>query len=601
MKKINLKSNRERKKSNSIFSILGRFTDKHILDFVFIGFFFFALTLVFSLYKLQILKGYEYNQQVLQRNTGSIKLERRGTIFFNNHNQGRTAVALQGVRYVMYVVPDEVKNKKDAYKQISGIIDIDEEEFLRKVNKKGDPREDILHKFLKDDVIKIKNLNIAGVYIQEQSGRKYPFNEVSGKIIGLINKDDPNDKEKKNVGSYGLEKYYEDILTRKKDDSNINIFMSFFDDSLGKDLFAKKLISKEGNLLSSIDIGLSAYIEKILKNIDEKYESKYSAAIVMKPHSGEIIAMTDSKNFNLNTDRKSYPNVFVEHRFEIGSTFKPLVVAIGLESGKINKDFTYYDSGCVKFIKKTICNFDKEGRGKNTDLQKIISHSLNTGMIEIEKKIGHDDFLKYMLDLGLAEETGIDLPREISSTISNLNNGVDIDYAAASFGQGVAFTPIGITRALSSIANDGYIVTPHIIQKIEYGGLIPDKEFDLEAKKVFSPYTIKTIKDIMIERADKYAENKYYYNKNYAVASKTGTAQIASPDGGYYTDRNIHSYFGFFPAYAKPEDRYAIFIYTLEPKNVKFSSQTLTEPFYNIMNFIIPYFKVKPDRVRVSL
>lgn len=408
-------------------------------------------------------------------------------------------------------------------------------------------------------------------------------------------------KEDITVGSYGLEKYYEDILTRKKDDSNKNIFMSFFEDDSDKDLFAKKLISKEGDLLSSVDIGLSAHVEKILKGIDKKYKSKYTAAIVVRPHTGEIVAMTDSTTFDLNTKRKDYRNRFVEERFEVGSTFKPLVVAIGLESGKINKDFSYYDSGCIKFPKKTICNFDKKGRGANTTLQKIISQSLNTGMIEIEKKIGHDNFLDYMLDLGLAEETGIDISGEISSNISNLNNGVDIDYAAASFGQGIAFTPIGITRALSAIANDGYIVSPHIVQKIEYGGLIPDKEFSTDPEKIFSPYTIKTIKDIMVKRADDYAENQQYYNKNYAVASKTGTAQIASPDGGYYEDKNIHSYFGFFPAYAKPEDRYAIFIYTLEPKNVKYSSQTLTEPFYEIMNFMIPYFKVKPDRVRVSL
>ncbi len=583
-------------KKNIFIDRIRIFIDKHILDFVFTAFFLFSLLLIFSLYKLQIVKGEKYNQQVLAQTKGySIsKMKRRGTIFFTNHDQEKTAVALQGIGYTIAVNPKYIKNAAGVYEKISKIIDLDKKEFIKKATKKNDPYEEVANRISEKKIAEIKKLDLDGIIFVKEAWRKYPFNEVSGKVIGFTNVDV--------VGNYGLEKYYENILSRKKKDSGKNIFMSFFEDESDKDLFAKKIISKEGDLIASIDIGLSTYVEKVLKKIDKKYNSKYSAAIVIKPATGEIIAMTDSRTFDLNKKRKDYRNEFVEHRFEVGSTFKPLVVAIGLESGKVKKDFSFYDSGCIKFPKKTICNFDKKGRGENTNLQTIISQSLNTGMIEIERKIGHDNFLEYMLDLGLAEETGVDIAGEISSNISNLNDGVDIDYAAASFGQGIAFTPIGITRALSAIASDGYMVAPHIVQKIDYGGLIPDKEFTSETEKIFSPYTIKTIKDIMVKRADDYAEKKSYYNKNYAVASKTGTAQIADTvRGGYYTDKNIHSYFGFFPAYGKPEDRYAIFIYTLEPKNVKYSSQTLTEPFYNIVNFMIPYFKIKPDRVRVSL
>jgi cell division protein FtsI/penicillin-binding protein 2 len=391
-------------------------------------------------------------------------------------------------------------------------------------------------------------------------------------------------------------------LKRNKKNENKNIFLSFFEDSSKKELFSEKLISKEGNLISSIDIGLSSFVEKVLKKIDKKYRSKYSAAIIIKPKTGEIVAMTDSKTFDINAEKKDFRNRFVEYRFEIGSVFKPLVASIGLDSGKIDKNFSYHDKGCVDVLNRTMCNFDKKGRGKNTTLQTIISQSLNIGMIEIEKNIGHKTFLKYLLDLGLAEETGVDILGEIPSNITNLiNDDNDVDYAAASFGQGIAFTPIGITRALSSIANDGYLSIPHFVQKIEYGGLIPDKKFSQEEKKIFSPETIKIIKDILVKRADKFAENKPYFNKHYSVASKTGTAQIASPDGGYYEDKNLHTYFGFFPANAKPENRYAIFLYTVEPQDVKYSSETMTEPFYEIVNFMIPYFKIRPDRVKIEL
>ncbi len=584
----------EKGKVDIFLSKIEKFSNKYILESIFIAFFLFSLLIIFSLYKFQIINGEKYNQRVLAQTKGFSlsKLKQRGTIFFTNHEQEKTAVALQGIGYTIAVNPKYIKNAPLAYEKISKIIKIDKKKFIKKATKKNDTYEEVVHKISEEKADKIRKLKLKGIIFVKESWRKYPFDEVSGKIIGFTNVD--------MVGSYGLEKYYENILTRKKKDSNKNIFLSFFGDNSDKDIFAKKLISKEGDLISSVDIGLSAYVEKVLKKIDKKYRSKYSAAVVIRPATGEIVAMTDSKNFNLNTKRRDFRNEFIEHRFEVGSTFKPLVVAIGLESGKIKKDFSYFDKGCIKFPKKTICNYDKKGRGAGTNLQKIISQSLNTGMIEIEKKIGHEKLLEFMLDLGLAEETGIDILGEISSNISNLNDGADIDYAAASFGQGIAFTPIGITRALSAIANDGYIVTPHIVQKVEYGGLIPDKTFETEKKRVFSPYTIKTIKDIMVKRADTYAKNKSYFNKNYAVASKTGTAQIASPKGGYYADKHIHTYFGFFPAYAKPEERYAIFLYTLEPKNVKYSSQTLTEPFYDIVNFMIPYFKIKPDRARVG-
>ena len=573
------------------FKKIENFFSKYMIDFVFLFFLLFSFYLIFVLYKYQIIKGAYYNEKVLAQTKGYSlsKVKNRGSIFFQDGESSRVAVAIQNFGYILAINPKYVKSPLILYKKLSKIIDLDRDKFLKKASKKNDPYEEVAFRISQEDAEKIKALREKSIILVKESWRNYPFGEISAKVIGFVNFE--------NNGDYGLEKYYDQVLNRKESQFEGNIFFSLFAEDKKNNIFGQKVISKEGNLISSIDINLSAFVEKELKKIDQKYKSKYSAAIVIKPATGEILTMTDSKNFDLNSQRRDFRNEFVEHRFEVGSTFKPLVAAIGLESGKITKDFSYNDKGCIKFPKKTMCNFDKKGRGPRTNLQTIISQSLNTGMIEIERKIGHKTFLEYLLNLGLAEETGIDIDGEISSNISNLNNGVDIDYAAASFGQGISFTPIGITRALSSIASDGYMVKPHLIKRIEYGDLIPDQEFEEEPRKVFSPHTIKTIKDIMVKRADKFAQNKDYYNKNYAIASKTGTAQIASPKGGYYKDKYIHTYFGFFPAYAKPEDRYAIFLYTLEPKGVRYSSQTMTRPFYNIVNFMISYFNIKPDRL----
>jgi len=341
-------------------------------------------------------------------------------------------------------------------------------------------------------------------------------------------------------------------------------------------------------------------VEKTLKNIDEKFDSEYSIAIIMKPESGEIIAMSDSRTIDFNTTKKYYINPFVENKYEFGSIFKPVVASIGLETKSIDKNFSYNDKGCVQVLNYSICNYDKEGRGENTNLQKIITDSLNTGMVEIEKKIGHKAFFNFLLESGFGEETGIDLFDEVSTNFSSLSNFNDVNFATASFGQGISFTPMGISRVLASLANDGYLIDPHIIQRIEYGNLIPDTVFKSSKERIFSENTNKIMKDMLIIRTDKTDSWKPFVNKDYSVAAKTGTAQMANLEGGYYEDKYLHSFFGFFPANTKAEDRYMILIFTKNPKDVTYSYKTLTEPFYNIMNFLISYYDIKPDRADLS-
>ncbi len=583
------KRSRMKKRKNKILI----FIEKNILKIVYFFILLFVFYLIFILYRLQIIQGESYNEEVLARanRVQNAEIQRRGSIFFQNNNGEKVAVAIQDYAYTVAINPKNIKNPLKLYDGIKDILKIDKKSFLKKATKKDDPYEEIALRVSEDKIKKLKERNLPLIY-KKISLRKYPFNELSSKIIGFLNFE--------GRGVYGLERYYDNILSRSGEKGEEKILNLFFD-SDKKSLFRKKLISKEGDLLTSIDIGLSGRAEKVVKEINKKYHSKYTGIIILKPATGEILAMTDSESFDLNKEKKDYRNQLVEYRFEVGSIFKPLVVAIGLQSKKINQNFSYNDRGCVQINNQRICNYDKKGRGPNTNLEKIISESLNTGMIEIEKRIGHRLFLEYLLKLRLSEETGIDLPGEISPSLSNLNEINDVDYATATFGQGISFTPIAITRALSAIANDGYIVKPHIVKKVEYGGLIPDSDFQIERERVFSPHTVKVIKDLMIKRADKYAYGKDYYNKNFAVASKTGTAQIASSKGGYLEGKNIHTYFGFFPARAAAEERYAIFLYTVEPQGVKYSSQTLTEPFYKIVNFMIPYFDIQPDRPRIKI
>jgi cell division protein FtsI/penicillin-binding protein 2 len=242
-----------------------------------------------------------------------------------------------------------------------------------------------------------------------------------------------------------------------------------------------------------------------------------------------------------------------------------------------------------------ICNYDKKARGANVGLTEIIQKSLNLGMVQIERRVKNSDFLKYFINFGLSEETGIDLPNEVSQRISSLNYNIDINYATAAFGQGVSFSPIATLRALSIIANDGFLVRPHIVNEINYGEEIPAEKIEPERKRVLKLKTVEEVKKIMVDAVNNSKQKQRYQRKGYSVAAKTGTAQIADKkNGGYKKGVNIHTFFGFFPVKAKPEDRYAIILYTFEPR-AKYSSETLTKPFYDIIDFLISYYNIKPD------
>ncbi|PID83635.1 hypothetical protein CSB11_00280 [Candidatus Campbellbacteria bacterium] len=573
-----------------------KFSDSNIINFTIFFVFIFVIYLVFKLYQLQIIQGAKYNEIIKNRELGAYQRkinDKRGTIFFKNHTDNINTVAAVDIPvYDVYVNPQKVKDKNYTYTFLNDYKKINKEKYFKQVNKKNDTYEVLLKNISEKDVLKIKKeYKNKDLHFSKKNKRTYPLKENSSKIIGFVNHE--------YKGAYGLEKYYDNILFRDSDIYQKTVFSHFLKQENNLKAFSKKDISKEGDLYSSVDISVTEFANKILKKINKKYNAKYSGIIIMKPKTGQIIAMTDTENFNLNQNRKDYRNKFVEYRYEVGSVFKILAAAVGLESGAINKNFSYNDRGCVDIKEATFCNYDKKGRGKNTSLEKILIQSLNTGMIRIEQKVGHKVFFEKLLELGLAEETGIDLPNEVSSNISSLNDYNPINYAAASFGQSISFTPIGITRALSTIASDGYLVTPNVVSKIKYGGLIPDKEFSSEAKKVFSESTVKTIKDIMVKRSEKSQVKKNSDLEGYSVATKSGTAQIADKKkGGYLKGKNMHTFFGFFPAYGKTEDRFSIFIYTVEPRNVKYSSGSLTEPFFEIVNFLIKYYRVPPDKIR---
>ena len=397
-------------------------------------------------------------------------------------------------------------------------------------------------------------------------------------------------------GRYGIERHYNDILNRGDNELYVNFFAEVFSDI--SETVIKKDYSREGDVILTVEPTVQLELETKLHEISEEWGSAQSMGIIMDPKTGDVVALAvtpafDPNDFSDIEDASAFSNPLIERVYEMGSIIKPLTVAAGLDSGAITPETTYYDTGALTIDQATISNYDGEGRG-TVPMQEVLSQSLNTGVSFIVKEMGKDTFRDYMYGFGLSEETGIDLPGETNSLVSNLESPRDIEYATASFGQGIALTPIMTVRALAALGNGGSLVTPHLVKSIDYvkGG---DKEISHlgEERRVISAATSETITRMLVEVVDSALLDGKVKIDTHSVAAKTGTAQIASPAGGYYDDRSLHSFFGYFPAY---EPEFIVFLMTIEPKGVRYASQTLTYPFHDLTKFLINYYEIPPDR-----
>lgn len=520
--------------------------------------------------------------------TSASNVFKRGSIFFSKKDNSMVSAATVTSGFKIAIIPKNIIDPLDTYKKLSPYLKMDEATFLAKESKKDDPYEEIATGLTKEQVDQIENLNIKGVSIYKDNWRSYPGGSLASHTIGFLAY-----KGDSLIGQYGLERFYNTTLSKPKDESYVNFFAEVFSNI--KDTLSN---TSKGDIVTTIEPSVQYNLESELSDTLKKWNADQAGGIIMDPKTGEIYAIAGFPDFDLNDFKNVsnvgvYRNPLVENVFEFGSVIKPLVVSAAINEKVITPETTYFDTGSVVVEKKTINNFDKKGRGLAT-MQTVLDQSLNTGMVFIENKLGNKRFSSYMKSYAIGEKTGIDLPNETSGLISNLDSPRNIEYANASFGQGIALTPIEAIRAFSVIANGGNLVTPHLVKEIKYdNGLSKKLDYPIVKENILTKETTNTVTKMLIHVFESYGSGSYKM-PNYSVSTKTGTAQVAQENGkGYYTDRHLHSFFGYFPAY---DPKFIIFLFLKNPKQINYASQTLIPPFVNMTKFILNYYNVPPDR-----
>ncbi len=516
----------------------------------------------------------------------------RGTVFFSHYKEELVPAAQLTTTYRIAIDPSALASATSSYATLSKYITLNEVDFMDRASKKDDPYEEIAKDIPSDVVTQIQKEKMSGVIFAKDNKRAYPQEEVGAKVLGFVGNDGIRVK-----GQYGIERYYNDVLARSGSEQSINFFAELFADIEKTSVSNRD--AQEGDVVLTIDAELERALHSVLVETKREWNSDVIGGIVMDPQTGAILAMEalpsyDPNNYSQVSDASQFGNQNVSGVYEMGSIIKPITMASAIDSGAVSDaTTTYNDTGFRDLNGYKVRNFDSVARGPGTTMQTILDKSLNVGIVFLVEQLGTKRFQEYFKAFGLGEETGVDLPGEASGLTDNLDSSVFVDNATAGFGQGIAITPIQTVRALAALGNGGKLVNPHVVDTIVYQDGTTKKIVQDPPVQVIKQDTSERISRMLVHVVDTALKNGTYKMDHYAIAAKTGTAQVPQPGGGYYEGRYLHSFFGYFPAY---DPKYIIFLYHTNPKGAEYASATLTDPFFKLVKFLISYYEVPPDR-----
>ncbi|AOY84975.2 penicillin-binding protein 2 [Moorena producens JHB] len=437
----------------------------------------------------------------------------------------------------------------------------------------------------------IARLNLDGLELIRQYSRFYPQNELASDVVGYVNIFDHR-------GQAGLEYTQEKFLEREV--RNIRLSRAGNGALMPGHVPEGFMHLDDLRLQLTIDTRLQRAARSALKQTIKKFNAERGSIIVMNVHNGSLLALVCEPTYNPNQyskfDVSLFKNWALSDLYEPGSTFKPLNVAIALETGTITAQTLFNDSGKIQIGEWPILNHDYKSVGARGMINpsKILQHSSNVGMVRMIRKMKPEVYYDWLEKLGLKQKVGIELPAETAGQLkSKYKFKVSpIEPATASFGQGFSLTPIQLTQMLGALANGGKLVTPHVVRGLFDTKGNPHWQPRRPApRRVFSPNTTQTVVEMM-ETVVTDGSGKASRIPGYRIAGKTGTAQKASPTGGYYSDAKITSFVGILPV---ESPRYVILAVVDEPQGIAFGSTVAAPLVKSVIEALIAIERIPPS------
>jgi|LSQX01.1.fsa_nt_gb cell division protein FtsI/penicillin-binding protein 2 len=554
---------------------------KQRFNFVLFCFLVIASLIFYKLVELQVVN--EDYWKALAQGQHKVFLQTkgdRGGIYIQDRLNNLYPLAVNRSWEHVYISPREIAQKEidpsEIVERLSQILDINSEELLARIERTDSSYEILKDRLSSEEVNIIKEAKLPAVYIKESDIRYYPQESLASHLVGFLGGE--------SSGQYGVEGYYNQRLEG-------SVVVQEGEKSPFGYLIQKVTgLSNSGEeLVLTIDYNIQFMAEKLLEKAHEDLAIEGGSILVGDPHTGEILAMANYPTFNPNEyfiekDLSIFINPTIQIPYEPGSIFKPITMAIGLEEGKITPETVYDDPGEIKIGGYTIKNYAQRRWGK-VSMTEALEKSINTAAVFAQKSVGNSVFYDYLEKFELFDLTGIDLQGEVNSPNKSFKEGYEVNFATASFGQGVNFTSIQLLKSFSALANGGRLINPHIIQKdnSSYG------------KRVISQKTSADITSMMVSVTEKgYAKSARV--NGYYVAGKTGTAQVpwsvlGIPKIGY-SDKTIQSFIGYAPAF----DPSFIILVKLDNPRAQTSEYSAAPIFGELAKYIVDYYQIPPER-----
>lgn len=512
-------------------------------------------------------------------------IDRNGTVLATN----KTVCTIS-------VIHSQIKEPERVIKELSSILGL-EEETVRKRVEKVSSMERIKTNVEKEVGDKIRNLELDGVKVDEDFKRYYPFEELASKVLGFTGGD--------NQGIIGLEVGYENELKGQ------NGMILTTTDARGIELDGvaeDRIEPRAGNTLQiSLDYNIQMYAQQMAEKVMEEKQAEKVAILLMNPKNGEILAMVNVPEFNLNEPfvlntegsenltpeekqdalNQMWRNGCINDTYEPGSTFKIITSSACLEEGVVKLDDRFHCPGYKMVEDRKIRCHKVGGHGSETFVQGI-QNSCNPVFIEIGLRLGTDDFYKYFEQFGLMGETGVDLPGEASTIMHKKENVGQVELATMSFGQSFQVTPVQMAATVSSLINGGYRVTPHFgVQVLDAKGKKIETLYEGRGKRVVSEETSKTMQKLL-ESVVSEGSGKNAYVEGYSIGGKTATSQTLPRSANKY----ISSFIGFAPA-QDPQILGMCVIY--DPQGIYYGGTIAAPVIGDIFENIFPYLGIEKE------
>ncbi|ABX42837.1 penicillin-binding transpeptidase domain-containing protein [Lachnoclostridium phytofermentans] len=572
------------------------FNRKNITIIV-IAVFFIACYLCGRLFYLMVAasENYAIKARQLHERERSIKAE-RGTIYDRNG----TIIAANKPVSTISVIHNQIKDPEGVIKALSDALNLSEETVRKRVEKYSSI-ERIKSNVDKETADYIRNLSLDGVMVDEDYKRFYPYGSLASKVIGFTGSD--------NQGIIGLEVEYDSYLQGV----NGTILTLTTAHGIEIDGAAENRIEPiPGNSIHlSLDVNIQKYAEQAATKVMEAKGANNVSLIVLNPQTGEIYAMANTPEFDLNnpyslneelkqkyegvtlssTEKTNilnnmWRNPCISDTYEPGSTFKIVTATAALEEKVVRLTDRFYCPG-FKIVEDRRIRCHKAGGHGSEDFVQGIKNSCNPVFMEIGARVGATKFYEYFDRLGLSNKTGVDLPGEANSIKHKLDNVGAVELATMSFGQSFQITPLQLLTAASAIVNGGTLITPHFgvnIQNAE-GTVIKELTFKT-TENVISKETSETMK-MLLEAVVADGTGKRAYIPGFRIGGKTATSEKLPRRSGKY----ISSFIGFAPA-NNPQVMAIVLID--EPEGIYYGGTIAAPVVAEVFDNILPYLGIEP-------